>query len=421
MKAWACLGALALLLPACSLAGDITPPPGPTAAVTAAAPAAVAATPAPASTVPAEQLGTLTGQVVNGTLNAAVPAGLVVTLHGFDAHSTAPELSVALTTTLQAGDGFRFENVPYSASQQFVVTALYAGATYATDVLAFAPEAPALETTLRIYETTTEPSGVRIARVHTFLEFASPQALTVGQLYVFSNLGDATYGGAEAPLHFSLPAGAADISVQGATEGDNLFLAGDGLDLAQAVMPGQRTAQVLLSFSLPYAGELDYEQRLVYPVERLNVLITDLAVALDDSALESLGIADAQGMQFQNFEQSSLPAGESLRFHLSGQPGPVPANGVAAPGAAATPAAAVTTRPWALVAGLGGLGLGLVGAGFWLYRRGSGPRAAPAPSREALLEALAELDERYAAHAVSEPDYQRQRATLKQRLVEQWQ
>jgi hypothetical protein len=200
-------------------------------------------------------------------------------------------------------------------------------------------------------------------------------------------------------------------------------LAGDGFDLAQVVMPGERTAQVLVSFSLPYAGELNYEQRLAYPVERLNVLITDLAVALDDSALEALGIQDAQGMQFQNFEQSGLAAGASLQFHLSGQPGSVPASGAGAPGGE-TATTTTPAQPWALVAGLAGLGLGLVGAGFWLYRRGPAPQPAapqPAPGREALLEALAELDERYAAHGVSEPDYQRERATLKQRLVEQWQ
>jgi hypothetical protein len=241
--------------------------------------------------------------------------------------------------------------------------------------------------------------------------------MTVGQLYVFSNDGNATYGAdGQARLHFALPAGATDISVQGAVEGENLFPTSTGFDLAQPVTPGARTAQVLLSFSLPYAGELDFEQIQSYPVASLNVLVTDLAVTLDSPTLQALGVQTSAEMQFQNFEQPGLAAGEALRFRLSGTPATQPA-AAAAPDIATAPATA--QRPWGLITGLGGMGVGLVVAGGWLYfRRAPAPK--PAGSHEALLQALAALDERWEAAKIDQADYQRERDQLKRQLKEQW-
>ena len=362
-----------------------------------------------------EQLGTVTGQVVNGTTAASVPAGFEVTLHSFDAHGSSPAASTTLTTTTTTGGAFLFEEVPFSASRQFVIAAVYGQATYTSGVLAFAPGEGVLDASLEIFESTSDASALQIDQVHTYLEFSTPGAVTVGQLYVFSNRGDTAYGADGASrLRFNLPAGAAGVSVQNAVEGQNLFAVEGGFELAQPVIPGERSTQVLVSFDLPYAGAADYAQTMVYPVSSLNVLITDLGVSLSDSALTSLGVQNAMGMQFQGFEQTGLSAGDSLRFHLSGLPTTVT-------GAETAVAPAAVERPWPLVAGLAGVGAGLLIAGGWLYWRSRGqPAVQPPLSRDDLLRALAELDERHDAQQVSDLAYTRARDRIKQQLREQW-
>lgn len=356
----------------------------------------------------AEQVGTVTGQIINGTLAAGAPAGLDVVLHSFDAHGTATASSITLTTTTTAEGFFTFEEVVFSASRQFVVAAAYGGATYTSGLLAFAPGEGVLDATVQVYESTADPSGLRLDKVHTFLEFASAEAVTVGQLFAFSNAGSAAFGAAgEGRLHFYLPPGATAVSVQDAVEGQNLFATEGGFDLALPVAPGEGTAQVLVSFSLPYAGAVDFAQTMAYPVASANVLITDLGVSVSDSSLAPLGVQAAMGMQFQGFEQANLPAGEALKFRLSG-----------APTLGGEPAAPAAERPWGLIAALGGLGAGLVAAGGWLFFRRGASR--PAAGRDELLQALAELDERHEANQVSQAAYERARDRLKQQLREQW-
>jgi hypothetical protein len=76
-------------------------------------------------------------------------------------------------------------------------------------------------------------------------------------------------------------------------------------------------------------------------------------------------------------------------------------------------------NPAGLAIGLGALVLALAGIGFWLYRR---PRAkaAAARSKDDLLEAIAELDDAYAAGDMPEAEYQKERELLKRELLRVW-
>ena len=70
-----------------------------------------------------------------------------------------------------------------------------------------------------------------------------------------------------------------------------------------------------------------------------------------------------------------------------------------------------------LTVGLGAVAIVLLGIGFWLYRRQ--PRAAGS-TRDELLQALAELDDDYAAGEVEAAEYRRERQQLKDKLKRQW-
>ena len=366
----------------------------------------------PPEAVLAEGQGTVRGQVVNQTAGAATPGGLPVTLHGFEAET----LMTTLTTTTAADGGFAFDAVDFAPGRQFVVTTEYQGVTYSSDPASFTPgaETATLELPLPVYETTSDDSQLTIAQAHMFLEFVEPESVTVGELYVFSNRGDKTLvAEGDQPLQFSLPEGATDLNVQGGRLDETFFRNDRGFAVLWSIPPGEATSQMLYSYRLPYDGALNFAQPVDYALDNVNVLVSDLGVTVSGPQLQSLGVQDFQGEQFQNFSQGALAPGDTFAFEVSGQPGSSATGGGAMPGGAAS----ALTDTSGLAVGLGALALALLGIGFWLYRRQ--PRALGG-TREELLQALAELDDDYAAGEVAEAEYRRERQQLKDELKRQW-
>ena len=354
----------------------------------------------------AEHQGSVTGKVVNSTAQGNVPPGLLVTLHSFDGQN----LLGTFSTTVGSDGGFNFGDVPYTASRQFIATTDYQNVTYASQVGTFDVSAGTLSVTLPIYETTTDASALAVDQVHMFLEFTSPLSVTVGQLFIFSNKGDRTYsanGGN--PLSFNLPAGATDVNVQNAQLDQTFFVNGNTLSVQWSIPPGQGSSQILFSFNLPYNDKLSYHQTMNYAVSNVDVLVSDLGVQLTGSHLQNLGVQALQGQSFQNFSAGALTPGQALDLQVSGKAG----TGSTSPGG-------VLNNPAGPIAiGAGGLALALLSIGLWLYRR---PRALAqsARTKEDLLEALAELDDAYAAGEVAAADYQKERGSLKSKLMKVW-
>jgi mono/diheme cytochrome c family protein len=354
----------------------------------------------------AERPGSVTGKVTNGTAGGAVPAGLAITLHSFDGQT----LLGTFTTTAAADGGFHLDAVPFTPSRQFLATAVYHGVTYASQVGTFDAAAGTMNLVLPIYETTTDAGALIVDQVHMFLEFNSPDTVTVGQLFIFSNNGDKAYASSQDhPLAFSLPPGAANINVQDAQQGQTFFPTAGGFSLVWSVPPGQGATQILFSFQLPYPNELTYRQTMDYPVSNVDVLVSDLGVQLSGPQLRSLGLQNFQGQAFQNFSSGAIARGQALDLTVSGKAGT----------GATAPTGVLNSSTGTLAIGLGALALALAGIGLWLYRR---PRAQveAARNKEDLLEALAELDDAYAAGGVPEAEYQKERGKMKQELTKLW-
>ena len=103
--------------------------------------------------------------------------------------------------------------------------------------------------------------------------------------------------------------------------------------------------------------------------------------------------------------------GEAVRVSLRGRPASVGSGGSLPPNLA-------------IALGLGALGVALIAAGlFWFRPRKGEPEAeskSPGPDleREGLLNAIARLDDEYAAGSIPEEAYRNRRAALKQSLLD---
>jgi mono/diheme cytochrome c family protein/cbb3-type cytochrome oxidase subunit 3 len=374
-----------------------------------------------AETTPGLVSGTVRGEVKNGS-GGAVPEDLVLTLHSLD-HMEV----VSTTTTAINSDGtYRFENVEFLPERVFVVTADYGGATYGTDVAIVEPGTTELILPLSIYDTTTEASLLTVDRLHVFFDFSRPDVVQVVELFVISNPTNKTLVAVEegqGVVEFTLPAGATNVQFQDGELGGRYVPTENGFADTAPVRPGQGQYQVMYAFDMPYDRKVDISQAFTMPVDAMIVMTPAEGVRLRSDFLQDSGVRDVQGEAFQMYTGSSLPAGEPLTFTLSGLPdasGTLDIRGA-------------STSPTGLIIGLGALGLVLVGAGVWLYRRNNRGTYLQDEAElidaddmieevyedpETIMDAIITLDDMYAAGELPEDAYQQRREALKKSLRE---
>ena len=118
----------------------------------AVAPAATAGTSAAGRQAAAPV--SISGNIVNGTAGGSVPGGLTVTATEVDAGVT--KQVATKKAPVGAGGAFRIDGFPGNPGDHFVVGTDYLGVTYSSEAT---PGSPA---TLKIYETTTDPTVLSV-------------------------------------------------------------------------------------------------------------------------------------------------------------------------------------------------------------------------------------------------------------------
>ena len=396
-----------VVLASCNTAGElpqgpvtpIVPPAGAVATRSAqptSAPAASQPT-ATAITLPTGQ-SAIVGTLANGTAGANVPVNQPLTLYALTQDGSS--ILFTRTATSDMGGQFAFDQLDPSPTTLYAIQTQYLKAYYTSEPLTFAHGGVTLTVPITVYETTTDAAAVYVEQMHMFFDFASGST-TVGQLFIVSNSGDRAYMGTDGTsLHLPLPPGATNVRFQdGELDGRYQSVSGGFAD-TEAIAPGVGTAQILVSYDLPYDGKkLDVSLPMAYPVKSVNVLVPDPGPKLTSPQLASAGSRQTQGGNMLNYVGGNLAAGASLALQISS-----------------------TSTPWVLIASAALLlvAVGIV-AFVWLRQQREAVEEEiedPAAQQEELLDAIAELDDDFEAGHVAEADYRRQRAELKAELVE---
>jgi plastocyanin len=365
-----------------------------------------------------ERTGTVTGQVVNGTPGGAVPGGLAVMLHAWD----DSQETVMLDGTADSAGAFRFDDVPMQAGWVFMAMLTHEAVTYFSEAVPATADTTALQLPLTIFQSTGDDSAVIVTQLHAFFEF-EPGEMLVSEVYVLSNAGDRAVVGGQTPadgqsatLQFALPAGANKVKFEG--EASRFVITPDGFADLGPVLPGQGTAQVFVSYSLPYSPGMTLAHDMNYPVMAATFLVN----AGSGVALAGDGVGDPiprqleSGKTFDIYSASPLSAGSQVAVTLTGEPvyrsasemGGEMSEGrsrllAGLPEQAAIPAAGAC------------LGLVLIGLGVWWWRRSAQADAIEAASDlpnewGTVLHGLADLDQAHEAGRLAEAAYQRQRS-----------
>jgi hypothetical protein len=311
----------------------------------------------------AQGQGVIEGQVVNGTADAGSMEGLTVTLRVF----TGMEGQLSQTATTDAEGRFRFEGLSTEANHGYALLLNYQGADYGSDLLTFSEGEATLSVPIQVYEPTESDEAVSIEQAHIFVDFREI-SLVVGEMYIFSNKGDRTYIGAEKvaegrreTLRLSLPTGAEGLAFESGELGQRFFETADGFVDTWPLLPGQASAQLLFSYSLPYAPSgYDLTRDIPYPLKAVNVLVAEVGVDVTSDQLTLEGSRGMQGQSYLNLTGQNLSKGERLTLHFSGSPGDRVVEGREAMPAQPSPAGNQSPLLWAA------LGLVVVAVGFAL-------------------------------------------------------
>ncbi len=364
--------------------------------------------------------GTVTVQLVNGS-GGEIGADAPVTLYAFDdMQNTYSE-----TLSSNASGVYTFTNISMPAGRAFLASAEYASGTYGSDIAMVDPANPNLRLQITVYEPTTDISLLTTDRVHILLDFATPNVVNVMEVFIISNpskqaVVSPTENGSV--VTFPLPHGYTNLQFQDGELGSRYVQVSQGFADTVTVSPGQGEYQVIFAFQLPYDHKLNFSQPMFLPTSAVVVMLPENGIKVDSAMLQDGGTQQYQDTTYRKYNGSSLSAGSSLDFSISGSPKETAG------------AFFSTTNMQYLAIGLAAFGVAFVAGALWLYntnRRRAALQAAPAEmdiaapytgeqvtpeDEDTLIDAIIALDDQYHAGNLPEDAYLERRAILKEKL-----
>ena len=357
------------------------------------------------------------GQVTNRTTGAIVGQGVAI----LQAFTPDFEEGLRLEEPLTAEGTFFFplSNVPPQWFYRVVVQTAE-GLEFGSEFGQLSPQQPVLALNVATYEPTRDEGVLAIGQLDVFLEFG-PTGVAVSELYTIDNHSNAIFVGSggnfrAGTVRLTVPPTAENVVFWRGMGGASDFVPADTqmvqLDsttwaFARPVSAGQEVVQLVVRYELPYNGRADINHPVPYPVGRANLFVPRGAVAVAGNTWQA---TTSPVPNFDQYQRPPLAAGQPLEIALRGHPAWVTDSA-----GNLIPNRNAQQELWW---GIGALGLVVVGAGYSVWRWRNSPP--PTHQRDALLQALADLDDAYAQKAITKRVYEQQRQALKEQLLGVW-
>jgi mono/diheme cytochrome c family protein len=345
------------------------------------------------------------GTIINGTAGQSVPDNLPMTLYILPHQGTQQDM---ITRTFQSGVNGHFviTDTELGASNLVAVGVDYKDLSFFSQLV---PTQPQVTLPITIYESTMDPSQVKIDTLHMVVEPAA-DGLSVSEIYVLSNSGDRFVAGFGQPvLHFDLPAAATDLKIDPSLQ-SVLERQGNGLDFYDAIPVGQQVQSVVYQYTLPTTAT-SLSRTIYQPIALVNLLLGGQAESLmvTSDQLRSAGTqtipaspstGQTTPQTFQQYTAANVQPGQTLSLSIG-----------------------TTSQPfdWRILLGIGLVVVGAVGLIIWQRTQKRRPAVATARSlsieKEALIDQIAALDDDFAEGKIDEVNYKARRAKLKDKLI----
>ncbi len=354
--------------------------------------------------------GTLTGKITNGTRGGTVPADLKVFLNVYkrDGQNTTPIASDRFTKINRKGE-FVFKDLKIQPDIFYEPMVTYQNVKYYGQTVQPTEDKPTIRSDIKIFETTTSDSAIRVVR-HHILFLPAKGILNVREIMVMENRSDRTYVGKEPTasgkfrtVTYRLPKQAKDIQLgEGAMSCCIEFEKGGFYDTME-FPPGQK--------QITFDYRLDVDRKEMELVKPITLATQELDFIPMEPSLKIFG-EDLELQQIKNtkvkmYVTHNYSRGAEVKVRIAGLV-PKPMN------------------PGFVLLGLFS-GLLLIGGVFALrkYKRThdaavdivASPRVPlPKTSADQLIREIAILDELYDEKQIDKIEYEQKRQELKNQL-----
>jgi hypothetical protein len=358
--------------------------------------------------------GTVKGRVIKAPSDSPL-AGVRVTLMGANRDGSHPIQRTALTD----GQGaYTFDQVPASNDRIYALNARYNGGLFAGGAIQVpgnTAKRPVIDTRLRVWNTTTDPSAILITRDDLFVQQDHDGAGVIESISVQNNTNAAYIGrGADVSRHNKAPVPSLGFALPSCASRGGIAIVQSDLDIPQlmptdfgvaattAIPPG--VTRITYSYRVQgLVGSTDISRTTLYPTVEVSVFAAP-PLAMQSNRLTKAGTVTVGKIKYQRWSSTDpLAPGDELQALAIARAG-------LAPG---------------LIIGII-VGFALFAAGGALvYLRSRSPRRSPAPApaepatREDVLIAIAKLDRGHESGEVAEEEWKRTRAKLKAQVERQ--
>jgi hypothetical protein len=408
--------------------------------------------------LPSEEVLTVTGRLVQGTAGgAAIPPGLAVELYVLDAHGNLAGVYDTLSTEENT---FMFENVARAAGNMYLIQVDYSDVPQGAQISPIQGDEEEVSQDVTLYERTSDTSAVTISWAQMLINFAPIEefGLEVWLRLELVNNGNRIVTGEETAgpndwfvsSTLELPVGSFGIQpMQSETSQRYVVEVVDNIPTVKdtwPLRPGQ-VQTVTVAYYLPYQDGAVIDQAFGYPVIDGTVLVPNDTVEFTSDQFD-LGGEWRYRVSEGGVRVTELQPDESVEpdkdftlvkahdlltptrpedrivFELAGRP--TRTLDVMSPSPNVVSAGEDDSNMLPVIMAAAGLAIILMGSVLWWRQRGvvQVPAAAgswtppdPAEGKEALLKAIARLDDAYEDGHVDDDIYEERRAILTDLLL----
>jgi mono/diheme cytochrome c family protein len=362
----------------------------------------------------------ISGAVVNGTSGEPLDGEHTALLRAF---TQDLNITLNMTTTLDAEGNYAFDLTEVPQDWFYRVGVTYDDVEFGSDFGQLSFDLTELEMPVTVYESTSDPSGLNIEQLHLIVAFG-PETIQVSELYQVNNNEDTVFTGESGnadlgTFEISVPDGAERVNFQRGFGSIDSFIPAQEVIQTESgyadtlpLRPGPATLTILATYDLPYDEQASLSHPLNYDTSRVNLVLPDVGVELAGTADWVAGGQTAmQGGSVSTYGQSDLPAGSELSLDLEGKP--------RATTSSSSTVSSVGDNSTELLIGAVAAVI-VIGIAAVFIRRWR-VEADDEWDQDELLQALADLDDEFAAGEIDERTYQRERDELKAELAAIWQ
>ena len=362
-----------------------------------------------------EQTGRIVGQVIDKT--ERTDKGKLIKSERFVPNQTITlhtlkdmaEWDAPLRATVTDSDGrFVFEGVDSSGEYDYLLTTTYLGVEYSKRAIAYNEKVLRTDPFFVVYDTTSQSVHPIVIQHHIFIE-PFQDSLLVQEFLRFQNNQNVTYVGVPSDvsnlretLKFSLPDGASTLQFQAGLSETTVTFFEDGFSDSQPLLPGRR--EVLFSYTLPFTQKMcDFRKFLHYAHYKFDLFVASRDIEVSSPDLVHAGVfgsADARSIRYSG---QNVQSGREIAITMN------------------MIASRTGTSVWLLVGALAAILFVSLRVVF-LKRRERRLTVSKKlglethRKREELIEAIADLDERYERGEVQTDAYRRKRDRMKKTL-----